>query len=78
MWLTLVSPACGYPRLNLYRHGCFARVVHNGIHPVDHRFLHPGLYVCRLLCITLNHHLVVTHENRYGPWTLVPALPQQS
>ena len=30
-----------------------------------------------LLCVALDDHLVVADENRHGPWTLVPTLPQQ-
>src|SRR5215217_7230664 len=75
--LTSFSPTRRYPSLDLYRYVYLIRAVQNGIHPFDHRLLQPVLHVHRLLCITLDDHLVVADEYRHGPETLVPTLPQK-
>jgi len=36
-----------------------------------------SFYVCGLLWIALDDHLVVTDEYRHGPWALISAFPQQ-
>src|SRR5829696_369140 len=71
------SPPPGYPGLNRYRYVSLISAVHNGVHSIDHRFLQPGLHVCRLLCFAFNDHLIVAHENRHGVRTLVSTLPQE-
>jgi hypothetical protein len=72
------SPTSSYSGFDLYLYLYLVPAVRDGVHPFDHRLLQPDLYVLCLLCITLDYHLILAHENRYGPWTLVPALPQQS
>jgi hypothetical protein len=78
MRLTSFFPTSAYPSLDLYWYTYPIRAIHNGVHPFDHRFLQPGLCVRRLLCIALDHHLVVADEDQHGPWALVLTLPQES
>src|SRR5215217_2672198 len=75
--LTSFSPTRRYPSLDLYRYVYLIRAVQDCFHPFDHRLLQPGLYVCRLLDVALDDHLVVAGYDRYGPWTLAPTLPQE-
>jgi hypothetical protein len=77
MGLTSLSQTSGYPGLGFYRCVYLVRVVQNCFHTFDHRLLQPDLYLRRPHCITLDDHLVVADENRYGTWTLVPTLPQE-
>ena len=77
MGLTSISPTSGYPGLDLYGYVYLVRTVQNCLYPFGHRLLQPGLYVRRLLCITLDDHLVVADEDRPGLRTLVTALPQE-
>src|SRR5215213_8672315 len=71
------SPTPGYPDLDLYRYVSLIRAVQNGVHAVDHRFLQPGHYVCRLLCFALDNHLIVANEHWHSLWALAPVFPQQ-
>jgi hypothetical protein len=75
--LTSYSPTSGYRGFDPCRHDHFLFTVQNGVHPFGHRFLQPGHYVCCLLGVALDDHLVVAHEDRHGLRTLVPTLPQQ-
>jgi hypothetical protein len=69
------------PRL---RYACFhldedvrLHIVHDRVHPIDHRLLQPDLCVRRLIGVALDDHLVVAGYDRYGPGTLVPTLPYE-
>jgi hypothetical protein len=77
MRLTSFSPTSSDPGVDLYRHAGLLRAVQNCLHPFDHRPFYPGLYVCRLLYVALDEHLVVADENWHGPRTLAPTLPQE-
>ena len=68
------SPTSSYSGFDLYRY--LVPAVRDGVHPFDHRLLQPDLYVLCLLCITLDYHLIVSHEHWYGPWALASALPR--
>ena len=60
------SPTSSYSGFDLYRY--LVRAVCDGVHPFDHRLLQPDRYIFCLLCITLDDHFVVAHENRYSPY----------
>src|SRR5829696_5792799 len=48
------SPTPGYPSFDLHRHVALVCAVQDGLPPFDHRLLQPGLYVHRLLDVTLD------------------------
>jgi hypothetical protein len=75
MRLTSFSPTPGYPGFDLYRNGCRACAIHNGVHPFDHGLLQPSLGYSRLFCVALDDHLIVTDKDGHGPRTLASALP---
>src|SRR5918999_1668605 len=77
MRLTYFSPTSGYTSLDLYRNGCPACDIHNGVHPFDHGLLHLGLCPRPLPCVALDDYLVMADEYRHGSRTFASSLPQK-
>jgi Domain of unknown function (DUF2382) len=75
--LASFTPTSDYPSFDLYRYVYLVRAIHDGVHPLNHRLLQPGLYIRRLFCVTLDDHLVVADEHRHCARTLASSLPQQ-
>jgi hypothetical protein len=76
MRLASFSPSSDYPSLHLDWYVYLVRVVHDGVHPFDHRFLQLSLCVRRLFYLARDDHLVVAHKDRHGSRTPIPTLPQ--
>src|SRR5215216_655800 len=77
MGLSSFSPTPSYPHLYLSRYIYLTRLVHDDVHPFDHRLLQPLLRLLGLVGVTLDDHLVVADEDRNSPRALASALPQE-
>jgi hypothetical protein len=65
----------GYPSLYLYQYVYLVQAMQDRLHPFDHCLLQPGLCLRRLVCITLDNHLVVADKCGDGLGALTSSLP---
>src|SRR5215217_2929503 len=77
MGLSSFSPTPSYPHLYLSRYIYLTRLVHDDVHPFDHRLLQPLLRLLGLVGVTLDDHLVMADQDWHGSRALVPTLPQK-
>src|SRR5215208_2885300 len=76
MALSSFYPTPNYPHLYLSRYIYLTRLVHDDVHPFDHRLLQPLLRLLGLVGVTLDDHLIVADKHRDGPGALAPSLPK--
>jgi hypothetical protein len=74
--LAYFTPTSDYPSFDLYRYVYLVRAIHDGVHPLNHRLLQPGLYVRHLFCAALDDYLVMADEYRHSSGTLASVLLQ--